>query len=77
MTERTRMEKEIEQFEAAIEERKKILQEELTAFDKLIHSSVMDTYNSNGKSVSRTSRELGLHRSVIYRHLRFARQGVK
>ena len=74
MTEKTRMEKEIEQFEAAIEERKNLL-ERITDFDKLIHSSVMDVYNSSGKSVSRTSRELGLHRSVIYRHLRFARQG--
>ena len=39
-------------------------------FDSLIHDYVVDEYESNGRSVSRTSRELGVHRSLVYRHLR-------
>lgn len=44
------------------------------AFEDLIHHRVLREYLATGRSVSRTSRALGLHRSVVYRHLRRDRQ---
>ena len=44
-----------------------------TDFDDLIHDRVLQEYEATGRSVARTSKELGLHRSRVYRHLRRVR----
>ena len=45
------------------------MQRQTSGIDDLIHAAILEVYRETGGSVARTSRQLGLRRDTVYRHV--------